>query len=155
MSNKAHIVAQFLAEHDSVMLELSVKGQNIKTFNAVDFRRELFTFAQEVGGIVRIDGKARRGVSLYEDYWHAACALMPDDVARTDLIHALLFIFITSQGHDVLLTRSWAARRNTIFNRLVDERTLASDVVNALRRESWLNVDVIEQLIARGDIFKR
>lgn len=155
MINKNDIVAQFRAEHESVMLSLSVEGQYLGVYSAVDFYRALFTFARESGAVVCIASKARRGVSIYEEYWHAACALMPDDVARTDLIHALLFIFITAHGHDVLINRSWAARRGTVFNRLVDERTLASDVVNALRRERWLDVEAVEALITRGDMFTR
>jgi len=155
MSNRFDMIAQFRAEHESVMLELSVQGQVLEVYSAVDFYRALFSFADEVNGVVSIASKTRRGVSLYEEYWHAACALMPDDVARTDLIHALLFIFITAHGRDVLINRSWAARRGTVFNRLVDERTLASDVVNALRRERWLDVEAVEALITRGDMFTR
>jgi hypothetical protein len=155
MNNSNDIISQFKAEHDSVMLQLSIEGQSLGIYTAVDLRRALFAFADEVNAVVRLDGKARRGVSLYEDYWHAACALIPDDIARTDLLHALLFIFITAQGRDVLITRDWATRRGTVLGRLVDERTLASDVVNGLRREGWLDVEAVEALIKRGDVFTR
>lgn len=155
MSNMKDIITQFKLEHQLVMLDLSINGVELGVYNAVDLWKNLFLFANEVGATVRIDGKARRGVSIYEEYWHCACALIPESVARTDLIHALLFIFIQSQGHDVILTRTWAQRRNTIFNRLVDERTLISDLVNKLRCESWLDVEAIEELIARSDVFNK
>ncbi len=153
MSNTHEIITQFKGEHDNEMLALSITRPNIDIYNDAQFYRALFSFADEVNAVVRLDGNARRGVSIYEDYWHAACALMPDGVARTDLLHALLFIYITAQGHDVLITRNWAARRGSVIGRLVNERTLASEVVNALRREVWLDVDAIETLIKRGDVF--
>jgi hypothetical protein len=153
MFNTHEIIAQFKSEHAHEMLALSITRPNIDIYNEAQFYRALFSFVCEVNAVVRLDGKARRGVSIYEDYWHAACALMPDDVARTDLLHALLFIYITSQGHDVLITREWATRRGTVLGRLINERTLASEVVNALRREAWLDVDAIETLIKRGDVF--
>lgn len=154
MFNTHEIITQFRIEHQSEMLALSLTRRNIDIYSDAQFYRALFSFAYEVSAVVRLDGKARRGVSIYENYWHAACALMPDSVARTDLIHALLFIYITAQGRDVLLTRDWATRRGTVLGRLVSERTLASEVVNALRREAWLDVDAVEALIKRGDMFE-
>lgn len=153
MSNKSETIAMFLAEHESMMLELSLQGQEIRTFTDVQFYQSLFAFARETGAVVRLDGKSRRGVALYDQYWHAACALLPDHIARTDLIHALLLTYIVARGGDVLLTGAWSSRRGTLFNRLVSEATLASDVVNALRAESWFDVETVQELITRGDIF--
>ena len=59
MINKNDIVAQFRAEHESVMLSLSVEGQYLGVYSAVDFYRALFTFARESGAVVCIASKAR------------------------------------------------------------------------------------------------
>lgn len=154
MSNNSEIIAQFISEHESMMLELGLKGQELRIFTEVQFFKELFEFARETGSVVRIDGKDRRGVALYERYWHAACSFLPDHIARTDLIHALLLIYIVSKGGDVLLTGAWSSRRGNLFNRLVSEATLASDVVTALRSEDWLDVETVQELLSRGDLFK-
>lgn len=153
MDNKNDIITQFKAEHEYVMLSLSVQGQELGIYTPVDFYRALFAFADEVSAVVRLAGTTRRGVALYDDYWHAACALMPDHIARTDLIHALLFAFITAHGHDVQVTRQWSTRRGTIFGRLIDDCTLASELVNELKREDWLNIETVQALIIRGDLF--
>lgn len=154
MVNNSQIIAQFLAEHDNEMLRLSVIRQELGTYTPVHLYRALFEFAPEVNARVRLDGTERRGVSLYQDYWHAACAFMPDEVANSDLLHALLFIFITAHGADVLITRDWATRRGTVLGRMVSEHNLASEVVNELRRVDWLDVEAVEALIVRGDMFK-
>jgi len=155
MVNTLEIIAQFKAEHESEMLALSIKRQELDIYSDVQFFDALFSFAPEVNARVRLDGTERCGVSLYVDYWHAACAFMPDHIARTDLLHALLFIFITAHGGDVLITRNWATRRGTVLGRLVTEHGLASEVVNELRRSGWLDVEAVEALIKRGDVFTR
>lgn len=155
MRNNSKAISEFIAEHESKMLELGLKGQELRIFTEVQFFKELFEFAHEAGAVVRIDGKDRRGVALYERYWHAACAFLPEHIARTDLIHALLLTYIVAQGGDVLLTGAWSARRGNLFNRLVSEATLASDVVTALRSESWLDVETVQELITRGDLFSQ
>jgi hypothetical protein len=40
------------------------------------------------------------------------------------------------------------------LGRLVTENTLISDVVNALRSESWIDVEAVEALIKRADLFE-
>jgi len=153
MSNTSSLVLEFFKEHRYMMLELSLKGQELGIFNAVDFQRALFAFAGEVGAKVVLSDTQRCGVSLYVNYWQSACAFMPDHIARTDLIHALLFIYIKAQGGDAVLNRKWASRRGNVLGRLVTEDTLISDVVNALRSESWIDVEAVEALINRPDVF--
>lgn len=154
MSNTSSLVLEFFREHNNVMLALGLKGRDLGIFNAVYFQRALFDFAGEVGAKVVLSDTNRCGVSLYVNYWQSACAFMPDHIARTDLIHALLFIYIKAQGGDAVINRKWATRRGNVLGRLVTENTLISDVVNALRSESWIDVEAVEALIKRADLFE-
>lgn len=157
MGNILRSLAQFRAEHDRVMLELSITGPNIDLHDEVDYFKALFEFCEEVNATVLLgrDRATRRGVSIYEEYWHAACAFIPDDVARSDLIHALLFIFISAHGGRLKLTKKWSSRRTSLFNRVVSEETHISELVNTLRCTEWFNVNDIEALIFRADVFRK
>lgn len=153
MSNSNHIIAMFKSEHERVMHDLGIQGQCMPQFSEMDFYKNLFLFSSEINYRVVINNKSRRGVSIYEDYWHAACALLPEGVAKTDLIHALLMIFIISRDYDVEIPKKWASARSSIFNRIEDEYTLASVLVHRLKGSEWINPDEIISLLRRGDLF--
>ena len=155
MNNILFWLSKFCGEHQRCMIELSLFQGDIDGYKDAHFYAVLIPFCEEVGAHIRLSSTQRRGVSLYSDLYAVGCALLPEGVAHTDLIHALLLIFINQQGVKVANTKGRAHRKSGVIGRLVRDTTLIQETVDELRRLDWLDVEALEPLFSRADIFQK
>jgi hypothetical protein len=141
---------EFFWEHERVMLELSIGKVVPNTSQPVDFIKDLLEFANEVDAVmVCCVSRMKARVPIHDDLWNVATSLCDESVSKTELVTRLLIAFIGLHTDRVKVVRpaSTSARRSLFVGRRLTGDMMVADCMEDLRREGWLNPDMLEPLI--------